>query len=257
MAKIAEKDALQEAITEYNASVNNSNANSIAGAGWLEREVYVHATSGGVAPINRLTYRGRLRGAVADGISVANTYATWNPIDKNTNISLSGGNLIAINTLASNWTSLRANQGKSSGKWVFEITTSVASNDSTVGFGNATFDLATGNVLGISSLSLGHRGVFYTGTGVTSFGTSPANTTSPRMLALDLTTGNGWLIIGNVVANGGDPAAGTSPTFTWAAGTTIFPAGGIFDGATTLTFNAGASAFSNTVPSGFNAGWFI
>ncbi len=48
------------------------------------------------------------------------TYATWNPSDKNANISLSSGNLVAT---ASNtaWKSVRWTIGKSSWKWYWEI----------------------------------------------------------------------------------------------------------------------------------------
>lgn len=54
--------------------------------------------------------------------AVAVTYATRNPSDKNANIALSSGNLIAT---ASNtaWKSVRATLGKSSGKWYREVKT--------------------------------------------------------------------------------------------------------------------------------------
>jgi len=48
------------------------------------------------------------------------TYATWNPSDKNANITLSGGNLIVTATNNS-WKSARANMWKSSWKWYREI----------------------------------------------------------------------------------------------------------------------------------------
>lgn len=59
-------------------------------------------------------------------IPTAVTYATRNPSDKNANITLSGGNLIAT---ASNtaWKSARANMGKSSGKWYWEVVTKKSS----------------------------------------------------------------------------------------------------------------------------------
>lgn len=50
------------------------------------------------------------------------TYATRNPSDKNANISLSSGNLIATATNTS-WKSVRATIGKSSGKWYWEVVT--------------------------------------------------------------------------------------------------------------------------------------
>ena len=50
------------------------------------------------------------------------TYATWNPSDKDTNVTLSGWNLTAENIAYGDWTSTRATIGKSSGKWYWENT---------------------------------------------------------------------------------------------------------------------------------------
>ena len=53
----------------------------------------------------------------------ANTYATWNPSDKDANITLSWWNLVATST-AWWWKSARATIGKSSGKWYWEVVVS-------------------------------------------------------------------------------------------------------------------------------------
>ena len=49
------------------------------------------------------------------------TYATWNPSDKGTNITLSNGNLTVAKGNAG-WESVRATIGVSSGKWYWEVT---------------------------------------------------------------------------------------------------------------------------------------
>jgi hypothetical protein len=59
----------------------------------------------------------------------------------------------------------------------------------------------------------------------------------------------GWML-------GGDPAAGTTPTFTLTGSGAVFPAIGLFSNTTAITANFGASAFTGTVPSGFNPGWY-
>lgn len=48
------------------------------------------------------------------------TYATWNPADKNANITLSGGNLVADATSNSNFC-WRATTSQSSRKWYWEV----------------------------------------------------------------------------------------------------------------------------------------
>lgn len=187
---------------------------------------------------------------------VAPTYATWNPADKATLISLDATNLIASNTAASQFDSVRANQSKSTGKWVFELKKSVASNLLLLGFGTSAFTLIA-SWLGNSAVSAGYQAANYLANGITSVGVAPADASTPFMIALDLDAGKGWICVGNVWANSGDPAAGTNPSFTFTANSILFPACSVFGTAKTVTANFGASAFTNTVPSGFNSGWYI
>ena len=75
------------------------------------------------------------------GVSVA--YATWNPADKGNLITLSNGNLTAINTNTSSRSAVRGMLSKSSGLWKFEITVSAGTVIS-VGTASANIDLNTG-----------------------------------------------------------------------------------------------------------------
>ena len=181
---------------------------------------------------------------------------TFNSADQGVGITLSGGDLIASNSLSSQWRSVRATRGRSSGKYVFELKFSSSTTSLAAGFANGSASMASflGNTS--TSFSLQGGGGGYKKSGVTTFGTAPASSTNPYMFALDMDAGKGWIGLGDVWANSGDPAAGTNPSFTWTAGTTIYPGASVFTvGGITVTLNAGASAFSNTVPSGFNAGW--
>lgn len=194
---------------------------------------------------------GMLQGSTVVG------YATFNSADKGTGIVLSGGDLIATSSVSSTWRSVRATLGKSSGKGVFEIKASATSANLLAGFASSAALMST--FLGGSSRSVAVRsdGTAYVASGVTTAGSPPAASANPYMFALDLTAGKGWVALGNVWANSGDPAAGTNPSFTWTAGTTIFPAASIFTtGGISETLNCGATSFSNTVPSGFPTGWF-
>ena len=76
------------------------------------------------------------------------TYATWNPADKGADITLSGGNLVATHT-SDNAATVRANVGKSSGKWYWEITTTGHANQGWLfGVADGTTSISGGTVLG-------------------------------------------------------------------------------------------------------------
>jgi hypothetical protein len=86
------------------------------------------------------------------------TVVTWNPADKDSNITLSGGNLIATKTGAgSAWVSVRANLGRSSGKYYFEISNSGASTFLMIGVANAADSLA--QFVGVAANSAGYYSV--------------------------------------------------------------------------------------------------
>lgn len=193
----------------------------------------------------------------------ARTYATWSPTDKSADITLTNGDLTAANLPAASWRTLRTTIGKSSGKHVFEITFSGSTpgNAAMAGFGNTATNVgAYPGYNGISASYQTNTGGsptgYYNRAGVTVSGPLPAAGNGPYMIALDLTAGKGWIATGNVWAQG-DPAAGTSPTFTWTPGTTLFPMAAIYqNSALRATLNAGASSFGNTVPTGFSPGWY-
>lgn len=189
------------------------------------------------------------------------TFATLNPADKGTNITLSNGNLTSVATAnLAQWNSTRSTIGKSVGKWLVEFTPLNNNTNTQYGFGNSLFSLAT--FLGGSTLSAGlqiptsgnFNGVTYNG-GVLSF------TNSPILMALDMSLGRGWIGQGNVWSQG-DPTTNTSPAFTWAPGTLIFFATGNLTIADSISVNVGQSAFGNAtianaaISSGYNNGWF-
>lgn len=194
------------------------------------------------------------------------TYATWNPSDKSSDITLSGSDLVATRGAAANaFRSVRATISKTAGKWYFEFTRSAGSDKSHIMFGM---------MLGSTSLSQ------YPGQVSTGIGNQPLNTTDVNryqngfnntingqldvgiggvfQIAVDMDNLKVWCrVVGatNWMGNG-DPASGTNQTFTLPGATAIFPAVGLFSNTTAVTANFGASSFSGTVPSGFNAGWY-
>lgn len=196
------------------------------------------------------------------------TYATFNPADIAAGLTLSDGDL-TVTRSAGGWVSVRATQGKSSGKWYFEFYRSAGSDKAQTMYGS----LEAGDTLNSYP---GHPG-----SANVSVGLQPLNSTDVNLyqggfvgtynsqadvpigggiaIAVDLDAGEMW---GKAIGaagwmGGGSPAAGTSPTRTFTPGSTLFPAIGINLAGCAATANFGASAFIETPPSGFNSGWYV
>lgn len=69
----------------------------------------------------------------------AKTYATWNPSDKGTSITLSNWNKTVVNTTAS-WNMVRSTIWKSSWKWYWEVTAN-SSTAMIMGIANSSWNL--------------------------------------------------------------------------------------------------------------------
>jgi len=196
----------------------------------------------------------------APGGGGSTVYATWNPSDKNSAVTLSGNDLTAqVLDNANSIASVRATLSKASGKYYFEVTInsgSVASgNECWLGIANSTQTLASQAPGGsVNSWAYGNAGGFrYNGAGGSS---STYASGAVVMVAVDLGTGRIWF--GKDGTFSGDPAAGTGAAFSSVTGS-IFPIFGSADHPSFpgygITANFGASAFSHTPPSGFG-GWF-
>ena len=176
-----------------------------------------------------------LLGKSASGGSV--TYATWNPADKHSTVTLSGSDLIADSTGGS----VRSTLGKSSGKWYWEVTTTTGAP--MPGIANISASLAA---------YLGSGGTdsygWYPGDGNLYFNSAPL---------VFITTFGAGQVLGFAL----DMDAGTLAfykantlyyTLTGLTGTQY--AGTGYSGSTTANF--GASALTYTPPSGFASGLY-
>lgn len=177
---------------------------------------------------------------------------TWNPSDKAAQVTLSNGNLTA--TSASVNPGVRATDSQSTGKWYFEVKVDAIGAAMTVGVANTTASLAVGSPVGVDANAWA-----FTANGSQS-GPYHSNSFSPTgggwttndivMLAWDASAGKLWLgLNGSWIS--GDPAAGTSSSFSSVTGT-LFPAVSVHTNAQ-ATANFGATAFGYTPPSGFTA----
>lgn len=185
-------------------------------------------------------------------------YATWDPSNHGTNVALSDGNLTASGTGGSDFTgpnSVRATLSISSGKWYFEVTTTYATH-SGPGFCNGSFDPEGSTWLGGDSHSLLWRnnGIVYCGLG--NKGASSFANGDVLQLAIDMDSRKLWIGKNGTWLESGDPAAGTNPFMTSAEMPSgdFFPGAVVYDSLGIVTANFGASAFTYSVPSGFNSG---
>lgn len=167
-------------------------------------------------------------------------YATWNPSDKGSNVTLTGSDLIA-QVASGTYSGVRSTIGKSSGKWYCEITIGTATGSECIGFANVS-----ANVSGYPDLSSTTNAIVMVPNGNiikngsivgADGGISSSDIIS---LAMDFDSGSiSWR------RNGG----------TWATISSGLPASplyiavGSFSGTTaTMTANFGATSFTYTPP---------
>jgi hypothetical protein len=188
------------------------------------------------------------------------TYATWNPSDKTAGITLSNGNLTAAGpNSGSQYDHVRANVGKSSGKYYFEITVDDDSYMCGIGVCSATTSFSTGDWLARQSDGWEYTSDGYFGNNVGSWKSAPPSYTTGDIisLAIDLDNGKIWWGKNGTWLDSGDPANGTNAAYTNLSGT-IYPHVTLrtsSDNSPQVTANFGASAFSYSVPTGFTSGW--
>lgn len=177
---------------------------------------------------------------------------TWNSADMGTNITLSGGDLIATADTSAAFRAIRATHGRSSGKRYYEVLCNVLGSTRT-GMANSSHSLAT--YIGNSARGGGFGSAANTVNGYTvdNSGTFTISNGDYLMFAFDLDAGKGWVGKNNVWQLSGDPAAGTGQ---WISGSnlssdTIYPATSFYEIGTQFTLRTKNSEFSGSIPSGF------
>lgn len=182
---------------------------------------------------------------------------TLDPANKGVAIGLSGGNLTASNSNAANTdASVKSTTSHASGKYYAEVTVTAYSR-LLVGIGNASATL-TGFV-GSDANGIGWFGpsnVFVNGVSVATI--APYTAGQVLSIALDIGNGQIWFLTNNTNQWNG---SGTANPATNTGGISLsgngVGAGPYFlmvspaNNATTVTVNFGATAYSNSVPSGF------
>ena len=193
------------------------------------------------------------------GGEVSGNYPTWNPLDKNTNITLSNGNLDAAETSGSNHFAGRATfKYPATGKWYYEATVKTLGNACCIGVDNS----------GRANPSLANSGVYlilvnssnnvqrYLGSNFTSFDNEYGNPNvgSVLQVAYDADADKLWLGMNNVWMGSGTSANGNPGAGTEATASNVsdpFPSVNLVTSA--LSVNFGQRPFAYSAPSGFKA----
>lgn len=162
------------------------------------------------------------------GVTPAPSQTTLSPTNKSSDIILSNGNLDAESNLASGGGIVLSVSGKTTGKFYAEMTAQqFYATDPAQGIGlhRGTSSLTTyigGNANGWATWMLGAGGVdrlTYTNATQSNqiFGQPPPFAGIRARFAVDVGAGQIWLSYfdGSAWIGGGDPAAGTSPTYSW------------------------------------------
>lgn len=167
------------------------------------------------------------------------TYATWNPADKGTDITLSSGNLLATQSNA-HWAFVRSTIGKSSGKWYWESTVQ-SSTYFQVWVQDTNGDLNTG-IAGVVPVGCSYNSTdwgkvinWVSGTYGASYTTWDIIGTALDMDSWNITFYKNWVSQGAISGLSG----------------TQYAANSIYQGSSIINF--GATAFAYSVPSGYNA----
>lgn len=174
---------------------------------------------------------------------------TWNPSDKNANISLSNGDLTytAANT---SWKSLRATEYKSSGKWYWEVTID-AQADVYHQFGVGTSNVSLNSYIGAHAEGYSYDVSGYKWHNGSNTGYGATLTVGDVIgTALDLDNGKIWWSKNGVWQASGDPAAGTNEAYSGLSGS-FYPMGSPYTNTNAATADFGDSGFVYSAPAGF------
>ena len=193
------------------------------------------------------------------GGNIVGNYATWNPLDKNSNITLTNGNLDAAETSGSNHFAGRATiKYPATGKWYYEATITTLGGACCIGVDNS----------GRANPSLANSGVYlilvnssnnvqrYIGSSMTSFDSAYDNPAvgSVLQVAYDADADKLWLGMNNVWMGSGSSANGNPGAGSEATASSVsdpFPVTNLVTSA--LAVNFGQRPFTHAAPSGYKA----
>lgn len=182
--------------------------------------------------------------AASSGFTTVNSSTTWNPSDKAAGITLSNGNLTALNSSGGGQNGVRSVTGHSTGKYHVEFTiNAIGAGVVQVGFASASWSLATYLGLNTDSAALG-SGHFYYFNGTTNTGSVAFNFHVSDVIAAEIDFGAKIVRFQNFTQSSGWTSDIDISTLTNTPWFIAFQADNGDGGRATL--NSGGSAYSVT-----------
>lgn len=182
---------------------------------------------------------------------------TWNPSDKSSNITLSGGNLIATHSTTSVG-GVRSTSSYSTGKWYWEITLGPVS-DLVIGLANSTYSLSTSDNVGADLNSVGWYPYFNDVIVNDAILATIQAGTQNDVIGFAWDADNKLLWIRTNAGNWNNSGTANPATSTGGLSLSSLHAGPFFivlgsdKSGDAGTLNVGATSFANAAPSGFTA----
>lgn len=205
------------------------------------------------------------------GTPTSDTYDVWDGSKKATDVTLSNGDLDCDSNSTTGGGSVLSVGGKSAGKFYFEVeqVQQYATNAgylTGISLGTGTYTSypgATTSSFGLASTTTGSD-IWSNGVASNNSASGVATVGQYHRIAVDVDAGKVWLAISNRSSGawigGGDPAAGTSPTFTFTPNTTTYPMACPRRGAASPSTNRNKlrarfdpATWGSAAPSGFDA----
>ena len=177
---------------------------------------------------------------------------TWNSADKDSDITLSNGDLTAT---AAGQGGVRSVSSIAAGLRYVEapwVTINGGSNGR-FGIANASFTITGAPGGDTNSWCIQGDGDKITNNTPASYGTSFSNG-DVCMLAINLTSGKLWFGKAGTWFNSGDPAAGTNEAYSGLSGTLYLVFGRASGSDRAITLGS-VGSYAHTTPSGFTKGW--
>ena len=176
---------------------------------------------------------------------------TWDSGFMGPQLSLSDGDLSVSHDAVSDWESVLATNGKSSGKWYWEAQRkgSTGIDYMLVGIANISMDLEQYIGQNINSYGYMDNDRYYHNGSYVLGGGTWSDVNDIIMMALDLDNGKLWF--GKNGVWDGDPVAGTGEAFSGIAAGTWYPAATLYIDDSYLTGKFSTSNLSYSAPSGF------
>ena len=182
-----------------------------------------------------------------------NNFCTLNALHKDSNTTLSDGNLKAAGSSSTAYnTNTQGTFAQSSGKWYYEVEFTSGSGLAAVGWARETLNTTDNPTVSGGIVYRPANGDYIDLAGNNPSTPPTTSTGTVIQVAIDFDAGKIWFGSGGTYFNSGNPSAGSSEAMTFTGGSE-FLAPVVRSLACTFNFNFGQRAFSYTAPTGYKS----